>query len=328
MIGRALFVITFAAVAAGCNGGGTNPPLFFTGTAAPTVTPTPTLQHLYVGNSSTLPVVEINRYDLPITSIFQGPSLALNPPAPGLVLALGLDAAGNLGVGLIDGTLLFYNAPLSGASTPAARFPNGNAWTQTQIAFTAAGDLFAAAGNRVNVFTHPFSNASTPSSITNPALYFTGGVVLDAAQNLYIANTGNGAGSNLFVYARPYSRAPTITALVPGTSYRGPAAISATQLFVTSPPGQVDVYNLPITAASVPAFSITNGVNFPTAAAVDAAGNLYLSNFASPILNIYAPPFSAVSSPAMRLGVYGCCASLMNPGGSAGFAISTLMIGK
>jgi hypothetical protein len=350
MIRRALFVVACAVVAAGCNGGSTSPPPFFTGAAAPTLTPSPTPmpQRLYVGNFNPAPEDQINRYDLPITTGGQSPSLTFhtrpfrnvsppvtNVPAPGQVIALGLDATGNLGVGLFDGTLLIYNAPLSGASTPAATFPNGGTGHQTQIAFTPAGDFFVGAGNRVNMFTHPFSNASTPSSsITNPALLFAGGVVLDAAQNLYIVNnSGYGTGGNLLVYAPPYSGAPTITALVPGTFYGG-SAISATQLFVTSDPsalgqlGQVDVYNLPITAASVPAFAITNGVNLPKAVAVDAAGNLYVGNIGTPTVTVYARPFSAASSPTMWLLVHGAGATLANPFGGASFWIFSVAVGR
>jgi len=107
---------------------------------------------------------------------------------------------------------------------------------------------------------------------------------------------------------------------VPGTNYRK-AAISATQLFVTSVgTTRVDVYNLPITAASVPAFSITNGVNIPEAAAVDAAGNLYVGNLGNSTVTVYAPQFSAASAPTTTLNV--------TDGGGGAFQIFSIAIGR
>jgi hypothetical protein len=319
MLRRLFIAITIAAAAgvAGCNGGTASPPPFFTGTlVTPSPTPTPVpVQHLYVGNDN--PSGEVFQYTLPITAASTS-NFTLTAPAPGNVFGLGLDATGNLAVGLINGTLQFYNAPLSGASVPAATFSNAGAGGTGQITFTPAGDFFVG-GTKVNMFTHPFSNASTPSSsISNPAITYAIAAPLDAAQNLYVVDEGSGTGGKLLVYAPPYTGAPIITAIAAGTNYRK-AAISPTQLFVTSVGGlqRVDVYNLPITAASVPAFSITNGANNPEAAAVDAAGNLYVGNLGNHTVTVYAPPFSAASAPTVTLTV-----------GSAAFAIFAIAIGK
>ena len=318
MLRRVFVAITIAAAAAvtGCNGGTASPPPFFTGiTVTPSPTPTPGPQHLYVGNDNASG--EVFQYTLPITAASTS-NFTITAPAPGNVFGLGLDATGNLAVGLNNGTLQFYNAPLSGASVPAATFSNAGAGGTGQITFTPAGDFFVG-GTQVNTFTHPFSNASTPSSsISNPAISYAIAALLDAAQNLYVVDEGSGTGGKLLVYAPPYTGAPTITAIVAGTNYRK-AAISATQLFVTSVGGlqRVDVYNLPITAASVPAFSITNGANNPETATVDAAGNLYVGNLGNHTVTVYAPPFSAASAPTVTLTV-----------GGAGFAIFAIAIGK
>jgi hypothetical protein len=317
MIRRLLFIVGFAAVMAGCNGGSASPPPFHTGVFVPTPTPSPTPvpQHLYVGNDNTPGTIQ--QYTIPITGT-STPNFSI---ASNNVVTVALDAAGNLAAGDNAGHLQFFTAPLSGTSTPAAAFNNGTASNNGQNVFTTAGDMFdSTAGNRVNFFTHPFTNATTPSSsITSPLLTGAIGTGLDAAQNLYIANAGAGSVSNLYVYAPPYTGTPIITPGVASTAYRK-LALSATQLFVCSvfgATGRVDVYTLPITATSAPAFAITTGMNVPEGIALDAAGNLYVGNLSDATVRVYAPPFSATSAPTVALTV-----------GPAPFAIFGIAIGK
>jgi hypothetical protein len=323
MIRHFLFIVAAAAVVAGvgagCNGGSTSPPPFFTGTAAPTPTPTPTPlpQHLYVGND--LASGDIRQYNLPITSATQAANFTIN--AAGAVASVELDANGNLAAGLfLTGQIAFFNAPLSAASVPSATFANGTA-NIGQGVFTPAGDLWAiTTGNRANLFTHPFSNASTPSAfVTNAVLGTWVGAGLDAAQNLYITHSAN---NNVYVFAPPYTGAPIVTPGLSGatTGYRK-LTVSATLLFVCSDngtgTGRVDVYTLPITAASAPAFAITTGVNAPEAVALDVAGNLYVGNSGNSTVAVYAPPFSTASAPTVTLTV-----------STGAFAIFGIAIGK
>lgn len=182
--------------------------------------------------------------------------------------------------------------------------------------------------NRVNGFTPPYSNASTPSAfVTNAGLVSAIGTAFDAAANLYVSNAGVSTGcssggstcSNLFVYAPPYTGAPTISTNVASRAYRK-IAVSATQLFATSvsnAPGLVDVYNLPITAASAPAFSIISGVNTPEAVALDPSGNLYVGNLSDATISVYSPPFSSASVPTLIYKV-----------STGAFAIFGIAIGK
>jgi hypothetical protein len=94
--------------------------------------------------------------------------------------------------------------------------------------------------------------------------------------------------------------------------------ISGTQLFVVASlvsTSRIDVYNLPITAASSFAFSITNGIFGGSVSAngvaVDSSGNLYagLSGNTGPpdmgAIRIYTPPFSSASAPTVAQGVFG-----------------------
>jgi hypothetical protein len=272
-------------------------------------------QHLYVGNDNA--AGGVRQYDLPITSTSM-PNFSF---ASNNVVTMGTDGSGNMAVGDNAGNLTFFTAPLSGSSTASASFKNGTGTNDGQIAFTNTGDFFVStAGTTVNKFTHPFSNASTPSlSITNAGLTGAIGTALDFAQNLYISNAASGNNSNLFVYAPPYTGAPIITPALPNTAYRK-LAVSATQLFVASvagTTGRVDVYNLPITSSSAPAFSITNGMNTPEGLALDSFGNLYVGNLSDATVRVYAPPFSASSAPTTSLTM------TPNP-----FAIFGIWIGK
>ena len=277
---------------------------------------TSTPQHLYVGNDNASG--QIFQYTLPITST----STPVVTVTSSNVVAVAVDSNGNLGVGDNAGHLSFFSAPLTNASTPSATFNNGTATNDGQTAFDSAGDLFASnVSTKVNVFTHPVSSASTPSqAITDASLVSTIGAAFDSAGNLYVSNagTGGGTGSTLLVYASPYSGAPIITPNVATTAYRK-IALTSTQLFVASvagSTGRVDVYNLPITASSAPAFAITN-VNTPEGLATDSSGNLYVGNLSDATIRVFTPPFSATSPPTTTLTV-----------SSGAFAIFGIAIGE
>ncbi|HEV7427446.1 MAG TPA: hypothetical protein VGQ46_13865, partial [Thermoanaerobaculia bacterium] len=127
------------------------------------------------------------------------------------------------------------------------------------------------------------------------------GLGFDAAQNLYLSNSGGV--SNLYVYAPPYTGAPIITPGIPTSAYRQ-LTIIGNQLFVNDVAGtfgKVDVYNLPLTAASTPAFSITNGINTPEGAASDLSGRLYIGNLSNATVTVYTAPFSASSAPVVTV---------------------------
>lgn len=311
MLRRSLVIVALAALAAGCN----STPTFHNAITPPTPSPSPgPVQHLYVGNDNT--PGGIKQYTLPLTAA----SVANFTIASNNVTSVAVDATGNLAVGDFAGNLSYFTAPLSGTSTPAAAFKNGTASNDGQIAFTTAGTFWAATdANSVNAFTPPFSNASTPSgNVTNAALAESIGVAFDTAQNLYISNAGTGATlinctsgigtcSGLVVYALPYTGAPITTPNIASTVYRK-VALSATQLFATSvagATGKVDVYALPITSSSTPAFQITMGVDDPEGIALDASGNVYVGNLANSTITVYAPPFSANSAPTVSLQITG-----------------------
>lgn len=319
MLHRTLCCVALVVLAA-CNGGVVSPPPFATGTAAS--------QHLYVVDGGG----RVSQFTLPLSAT--STSNFVLPTRPFMVGA-SVDTNGNLAVTSIGATVQVFNAPISGSTTPAATFTLASMPTEGKLAFTAAGDLILTT-NAASVYliTHPFSDASTKSVlVTNPALTALG-VILDGAGNLYVSNPGSnvfnsfaGPGSNIFVYAPPYGGSPIITPLVPATAYRA-EAVSATQLFVVSnqPPTRVDVFALPITAASVPAFSITNGIAEAQGLALDAAGNLYVGNHGDATVAVYAPPFSPASAPTLKVPMV--VAPVPGTPGVPGFDVRGLAIGK
>ena len=151
----------------------------------------------------------------------------------------------------------------------------------------------------INIFTPPLSSASTVSqTITDASITGTIGAVLDASGNLIVSN-----GNNLAVFAPPFTAAPTVTPNVPGAFYRK-IAISNSQLFVARVDGAggIDVYNLPLTSASAPLFTMTN-VTIPEAVAFDSSGNLYVGNASDATIRVFSPPFAAASTPSVTLTV-------------------------
>jgi hypothetical protein len=330
MFRRSLIAVALTALVTACNGGSASPPPFVSGVAAtptptPSPTPTPVPQHLYVGNDNT--PGGVLQFNLPLTAS-STPNFAI---ASNNVVAVAVDSNGKLAVGDNAGHLQIFAPPLSAASTPAAAFNNGTATNNGQIAFTGTNDFWVSTvSNRANAFTQPFTNTSTPSAfVTDAALGSAIGTAFDAAQNLYISNAGvgtaatcsGGAGmcSNLLVYAPPYTGAPIVSTNVASTAYRK-ITVSATQLFAASisgSPGRVDVYNLPITAASVPAFAIGSGVNTPEGLALDAAGRLYVGNLSDATVSVYNPPFSSGSVPSLSFKV-----------STGAFAIFGIAVGK
>lgn len=253
-------------------------------------------EHLYVADD-TSSSGGVLQFDLPITAT----SLPNFKLTGSYIADVAVDSTGNLAVEDAFGQLWFYSHPLSAASAPSATFHDGSATTSGQITFRPNGDFFVAnQTTSVNRFDHPFSNASVvAAAITHPQLTAAFGTALDTAGNLYISQLGN---SSLFTYALPYTGAPIITPPPSTVNYRK-IAVNGSRLFVTSVTNAVDVYNLPLTASSAPAFSITSGMNSPEAATFDSAGNLYVGNFGNSTVTIFTPPFSSASTPVRTLTI-------------------------
>ncbi len=197
---------------------------------------------------------------------------------------------------------------------PAATLADGQWAAFSGIAFDPAGDIVATdrigtSSYVVSTFVPPFTSTAKPSSIiVNPTIVTANALMLDCTENLYVADTvfdtPLNVASNLVVFTPPYSGTPIVTAPVGGANYVGLAATSR-QLFACSSvgqqPGRIDVYTLPISGTSVPAFSITTGFLYAQSIAVDAAGTLYVASPGTGTVVVYTPPFSASSTPSASL---------------------------
>jgi hypothetical protein len=293
-----LFAAAFIACLAAC-GGSTKPPV------PPVPGPPVATQHLYTAGATG----QALQFALPLTG--STPTATLSLPTASDVSAVAVDSAGNVAVGAFGGSISIFNGPITRSASASATFKNGTATEVEGLAFNSAGDLFATTNSTtINVFTHPLTSASTPSQvITSANLTASVGIVFDSANNLIVSNSPSLAGCNLLVFAPPYTGLPIATPMVP-TRFFVQTAIRGTQLFVAgSLPtvSAIEVYNLPITAASEPAFLINNGIAGGSASAVgvavDSSGNLYagLSGNTGPPdmgqIRIYAPPFSGASTP-------------------------------
>ena len=108
--------------------------------------------------------------------------------------------------------------------------------------------------------------------------------------------------ANLVVFPAPYTTSTVATPALSGAAYRN-VAVSGNKLFVGSvgSVARIDVYNLPLTSTSAPAFAITTGTNVPEGVAVDAAGHLYAGNLSDKTVSRYSPPFSAQSAPDITI---------------------------
>jgi len=265
--------------------------------------------HLYAGNDNT--PGGVLQFTLPLTA-GEASNFAV---ATNNTVTVTPDGSGNMAVGDNAGHITYFTSPLGSTSTASATFNNGAASNNGQFAFSTAGSMYAATvASSVNVFARPLTNASTPSqNITAAGLVSVIGLAFDSAQNLYVSNAGagtaitcsSGAGtcSNLAVFAPPYTGAPIFSTNVASTAYRK-IGLSSTQLFAANVAGAggIDVYNLPITAASAPAFRIADAQT-PEGITVDTNGNLYAGNLSNATVTVYAPPLSAASAPTVTLTV-------------------------
>ncbi len=295
MVRKLPVFLALAGLLAGCNvaAGSSTPPSVVV------------VQHLYVGNDNTPGTVQA--YTLPITAS-STPAFVF---ASNNVVSVGLDANNNALVGDNAGHLQFFTAPLSATSTPSVTFNNGSASNNGQIVFNLAGQAFVATvTSTVNLFNPPFTSSSAPSTVVSGGLISAIGDVLDNAGSLYVSNagTGGGTGSDLEVFAPPYTGAPAVTTPnVAATAYRKMAGSGST-LYVCSvagTTGRIDAYGLPLSNTSVPAFAITTGVNVPEAIAFDQNGNMYVGNLGNSTITVYTAPFSATSAPAVTLTIPG-----------------------
>lgn len=259
-----------------------------TPTAAPTSTPAAT-QHLYVANGSGGNVLE---YTSPFTS---SSAATVNLKIGGNVWGVASDS-NYVAIEDSTGFIYLFAQPLSASASPVAQFQASS--QGAQLLFDSSGNLYTGTeSSGVLEYSPPFSNSSTPvKTIFGDAASFS--LAMDYNSNLYVGNLGT---NRIDIFASPYSGSPT-TVPQPGTYG---LASYATYLYGADAPGKaVDVYSLPMTASSTPAFTIAN--TDPHAVAADiSSGTLYVGDqhggSGSGSIDVYTQPLSSSSTAAYSI---------------------------
>ena len=243
-------------------------------------------QHLYVGDDQTTGSLRV--YALPLTANSTPvASIPMNK-----AFNIGLNAT-TLAVTDLSSNLYFFTLPVSSSSTPYAQFAAGSDGTPL---FLPNGSLYQGGSGKINVYTPPFTNTSTPSSFVTTAGLSPAYLAIDPAGNVYETSGGNTIG-----VITAGALTTTLTAAV-ATQFRGLAA-SATQLFACeflATSNNIYIYSLPLTPTSTPAVTITLGTDGPEGCALDADGKLYVGAVGGHIL-VFTPPFSNSSTPSVTL---------------------------
>ncbi|MDE2483260.1 MAG: hypothetical protein KGN02_13870, partial [bacterium] len=236
-----------------------------TPTSAPTATPTATpaaTQHLYVANGSGGNVLE---YTSPF-SASSSPSVNLN--IGGTIWGVAADSS-YVAVEDSTGYIYLFAQPLSASASPVAQFQGFS--QGGQLLFDASGNLYTSGQTSgVLEFSPPFSNTTTPvKTILGDTASFS--LAMDYQSNLYVGNLGM---NQIDIFASPYSGTPTS---VPQPGTYGLASYATYLYGADALNAAIDVYNLPMTAGSTPAFHIANAD--PHALAADtSSGTLYVGD--------------------------------------------------
>jgi hypothetical protein len=196
-----------------------------------------------------------------------------------------------------SGFVTIYGGDLSSTSTPNVAFQDGTSTDVEDVAFDASGRLYVSnfEQNKIDVFTPPFTNTSTPTfsmaTGTGPE-----GVDIDGAGNLYVANSTS---ATLTIYNAPLSGTSTAATTIT-TGLARPIGVKLDvfgKLYVAdNTKGVVQIYTPPFTNTSAPTVSVP----LPGAWGIFIdGGDLWASDSAS--IKEFVPPFTSTSTAALTL---------------------------
>lgn len=232
----ALCVLSFLVTA--CGGGGSTP-------APPTAPPVP-FQHLYVSDDAN----NLYVYNYPV-SASSTPSVTLSG-----TFEAGLAVQGNQLYAAHGAQVQVFTLPLSASSTPSRTITLTS--SALDIAVDSSGRLFAAE-NVSNVCCVDVVNpgGSSPAyTLKNANVVTPFGLTIDAAQNLFLANSGS-----VGYFAAPVTSASAGISFGRDGFNEGIAADSHDNLYVAdgNGPGTLDIYNPPYSVSSSLVASTTLG---------------------------------------------------------------------
>ena len=238
-------------------------------------------------------------YTLPFTSAAQTPTTSV-----ALTNAdyLAEDSSGNVFAAsyAVSTTLLEIPAPYT-AATVTNTLGGDNA---EQIAVAPNGDVALAntsgsAGG--SLYTPPYTGA--PTAISNGLSAGSFAVAFDASNNAYFCNYSTTG--TVSAFAPPYTGAPA--AVVGLTSGCAGLTVSGSMLFVGES-ADVDIFSLPMTSSSTPIATLSNGISDVNRSAIDASGNLWVSNYNGGLsrkgsIEEFTKPFSTGEAPAVTINM-------------------------
>jgi hypothetical protein len=257
--------------------------------APPPPPPPPGSEHLYLGQDDIPGKILV--YNLPLTSS-STPVVMVPYDAD---VSLSVNATTLAANRLSDYTVSFFQLPLTSASIPYATIPVG---LLESPLFLPTGALYLSAPDTINVYTPPFTSASTSTGRVLTPNLTAHGLAIDPNGTVYAANA---------TQIDVITGGAVITTLTaaPGTEFDALAA-SATQLFACEGTGfasHVFIYSLPLTATATPSVIMNSGTVGIGGCALDASGNLYISW--GPTVVVFAPPFTSTSTSTLSLSING-----------------------
>lgn len=263
-------------------------------------------------------------FSLPLTSNAQAAAYVLPAYYP---LVLALDASDDLFVGGYGqpGHLYEFKPPYP--TTPSVTNATGIN-DPYGLAVDSSGAVYSAntkAPGTVSIFNSPYTAA--PTVISN-GVSFPFATAVDASKNLYVANEGN---NTVTVYPPPYTTASPVSVATVSTPYS--ILVAGTKLYVGEV-SAIEVFDItaPLTHASTPAVTLTNGISYVYSMAFDASGNLFASNLLGGVsffygtITKYAAPLTNGEAPAITLTQTKAGVSTYSPWGIAFDAAGNLYV--
>ena len=191
--------------------------------------------------------------------------------------------------------------------------------------------VYVANGANDSVTSYPLSAGNlTPSTRLagiGQGLNGPGGLAINAAGRVYVANTG---ANSITEYDRA-ATTPTATIAGPITGLAGPAGLTldgSGRLYVANrTANSVTVFAPDVSGNTGPLFTIAGpdtGLSSPAAVAVDAMGRLWVANASGNSLTAYATGASGDAKPVAR--IFGSATGLNDPQGLAEDAAGNLLV--
>lgn len=250
------------------------------------------------------------------------PSNTITVPMQTSYQAVAVDTTGNVYVSASVVTappmlneILVYAAGATGAAT-ATRTITGLSASAISIAVDATGTVYALNGNAISVFAPGATGSAAPARLISGSqtqLNDASGIAVDAAQNIYVANT---TGGNVLIFSSTQTGNVAPSSILGGTSTAistplGVAIDSMGDIYVAS-------YNQPSTSSAILEFApgatgnvaptrMLTAVASDTVAglAVDALDNVYVATQAPTTnqlaVDVFSPGEKGSSAPTRSI---------------------------